>query len=75
MNQAKLSARKRFFKPLLFGAIMAGLTAAYVNRHIFFPDVEEIRAKEYARYKEKEQEVLERRVKQLAELAAKKPTT
>ncbi|CAI5766001.1 Hypothetical predicted protein [Podarcis lilfordi] len=69
---AGFSAKKRLSKPLLFGGIFCALATAFVYRHRFFPEVEEIRAREYEYYEKKRQEVLQRRQQQLAELAQKK---
>ncbi|KAG7324996.1 hypothetical protein KOW79_011312 [Hemibagrus wyckioides] len=74
MNQHKLSAKKRLTKPLLFGTLIVGLATAFYNRHLFFEDVEELRAQERARNDAKRYEVLERRQKQMEELAEKKNT-
>ncbi|GAA6104638.1 uncharacterized [Tachysurus ichikawai] len=72
MEQHKLSAKKRLTKPLLFGALITGLATAFYNRHLFFEDVEDLRAKERARNDAKRLEVLERRQKQIEELVEKK---
>ncbi|KAL6475438.1 hypothetical protein MHYP_G00164780 [Metynnis hypsauchen] len=72
MKQHKLSVKKRLTKPVLFGALLAGLATAFLNRHLFFEDVAEIRAQERARNEVKLLEVLERRQKQVEELAEKK---
>ncbi|CAM2101920.1 unnamed protein product [Caretta caretta] len=68
----RMSARKRLAKPLLFGSILCALATAFAYRHRFFPEVEELRAREYERYEKKRQDVVERRQKQLAELAERK---
>lgn len=49
-------------------------TPSVSERHLFFEDVEEIRAQERARNDAKRYEVLERRQKQMEELAEKKNT-
>ncbi|MCJ8738638.1 hypothetical protein PDJAM_G00038150 [Pangasius djambal] len=72
MKQHKLSAKKRLTKPLLFGTLIAGLATAFYNRHLFFEDVEELRAQERARNDAKRLEVLGRRQKQIEELAEKR---
>ncbi|KAB5555664.1 hypothetical protein PHYPO_G00036690 [Pangasianodon hypophthalmus] len=72
MKQHKLSAKKRLTKPLLFGTLIAGLATAFYNRHLFFEDVEELRAQERARNDAKRLEVLERRQKQIEELVEKR---
>lgn len=72
MKQNKLSAGKRLAKPILFGTIIVGLAAAFINRHRFFEDVVELRAQERARNDTKRLEVLERRQKQIDELTEKK---
>lgn len=72
MNQHQLSARKRFAKPILFGTLFLGLTTAFINRHWFFEDVEELRAQERARNNARRLEVIERRQRQLIEVAEKK---
>ncbi|KAG7491392.1 hypothetical protein MATL_G00003170 [Megalops atlanticus] len=75
MKQHKLSAAKRFTKPILFGTLLVGLATAFYNRHMFFEDIAEIRAQERARNEAKLLEVLERRQKQMEELAEKKGVT
>ncbi|KAL4648597.1 hypothetical protein GN956_G7347 [Arapaima gigas] len=72
MKPHKLSVTKRFTKPALFGAVLLGLATAFLNRHVFLRDVEEIRAEEQARSEEKLREVLERRQRQFVELQQKK---
>lgn len=72
MKQHQLSTKKRLTKPLLFGALLTGLATAFYNRHLFFEDVAEIREQERARNDAKRLEVLERRQKQMEELAEKK---
>uniref|UniRef100_A0ACB8EKN6 Uncharacterized protein n=1 Tax=Sphaerodactylus townsendi TaxID=933632 RepID=A0ACB8EKN6_9SAUR len=67
-----MSAKKRLAKPFLFGSILCALATAFVYRHQFFPEIEELRAQEYQRHEKKRQEVLQRRQKQLAELAQKR---
>lgn len=73
MKQSQLSAAKRFGKPVLFGTILVGLASAFLNRHKFFPDVDEVRARERAEYNEKLLDVVERRQRQMDQLAQKKP--
>lgn len=63
---------KRLTKPILFGTLIVGLAAAFFNRHMFFEDLADIRAEERARNNAKLQEVLERRYRQMEELADKK---
>lgn len=72
MTQHQLSARKRLTKPILFGTLIVGLATAFINRHWFFKDVEEIRAQERERNNARRIEVMERRQKQLAEVAEMK---
>ncbi|MEQ2250816.1 hypothetical protein ILYODFUR_004724 [Ilyodon furcidens] len=72
MKQHKLSVGKRLTKPILFGTVLIGLATAFINRHMFFEDVDDLRAQERARNKSKRMEVLERRQKQKDELAEKK---
>ncbi|KAK5620430.1 hypothetical protein CRENBAI_024296 [Crenichthys baileyi] len=72
MRQHKLSSGKRLAKPILFGTVLIGLATAFINRHMFFEDVDDLRAQERARNKSKRMEVLERRQKQKDELAEKK---
>ncbi|MED6261050.1 hypothetical protein ATANTOWER_000213 [Ataeniobius toweri] len=72
MRQHKLSVGKRLTKPILFGSVLIGLATAFINRHMFFEDVDDLRAQERARNKSKGMEVLERRQKQKDELAEKK---
>ncbi|KAF0025823.1 hypothetical protein F2P81_022704 [Scophthalmus maximus] len=72
MNQHRLSAGKRLTKPVLFGTLVVGLATAFFNRHSFFADVDELRAEERARNNLRRMEVLERRQRQMEELAVKK---
>lgn len=72
MKQHQLSARKRLAKPVLFGTLILGLATAFINRHWFFEDVEELRAQERVRNDARRLEVMERRQKQFAEVAEKK---
>ncbi|KAF1373551.1 hypothetical protein EPR50_G00211040 [Perca flavescens] len=72
MKQHQLSAAKRLTKPILFGTLIVGLATAFFNRHRFFEDVEELRAQERARNDAKRMEVLERRMRQIDEVAEKK---
>lgn len=72
MSQHKLSAGKRFAKPVLFGTLIVGLATAFFNRHWFLEDVEELKAQERARYDARRMEILQRREKQLADVAEKK---
>lgn len=72
MKQHKLSAVKRLTKPVLFGTLIVGLATAFFNRHSFMEDVAELRAQERARTDAKRMEVLERRQRQMEELAEKK---
>ncbi|KAJ8390688.1 hypothetical protein AAFF_G00100680 [Aldrovandia affinis] len=72
MKQHQLSFAKRLTKPILFGALLVGLGAAFFNRHVFFDDVVELRAQERARNDAKLLEVLERRQRQMEVLAEKK---
>ncbi|KAF3704101.1 hypothetical protein EXN66_Car019789 [Channa argus] len=72
MKQHRLSASKRLAKPVLFGTIIVGLATAFINRHMFFQDVAELRAQEQARNNAKKMEVLERRQKQIEKVAEKK---
>ncbi|KAJ8246259.1 hypothetical protein GJAV_G00265570 [Gymnothorax javanicus] len=72
MKQYRLSARKRLAKPILFGTLLVGLATAFYNRHLFFTDIADIRAQERARNDARLLEVLERRQRQMDELAEKK---
>ncbi|KAJ8283475.1 hypothetical protein COCON_G00023250 [Conger conger] len=72
MNQSRLSARKRLTKPILFGTVLVGLATAFYNRHVFFEDIAGLRAQERARNDTRLLEVLERRHRQMEELAEKK---
>ncbi|MEQ2309661.1 hypothetical protein AMECASPLE_001011 [Ameca splendens] len=72
MRQHQLSVGKRLTKPILFGTVLIGLATAFINRHMFFEDVDDLRAQERERNKSKRMEVLERRQKQKDELAEKK---
>lgn len=72
MKQHQLSAGKRLTKPVLFGTLIVGLATAFFNRHRFFEDVEELRAQERARNDAKRMEILERRQRQIDEVAEKK---
>lgn len=71
MKQSKLSAGKRLTKPILFGTLLVGLATAFFNRHVFMEDLAELREQERARNDIKRQEVLERRQRQIDELAKK----
>ncbi|KAI1886595.1 hypothetical protein AGOR_G00197430 [Albula goreensis] len=72
MKQHQLSAGKRFAKPLLFGALLVGMATAFYNRNAFFDDMAEKRAQERARNDARLMEVLERRQRQMEEMAVKK---
>lgn len=72
MKQTQLSAGKRLTKPILFGTLIVGLATVFYNRHMFFMDVEELRAQERARNDVKLSEVRERRQKQMECLMEKK---
>ncbi|TKS89478.1 hypothetical protein D9C73_023603 [Collichthys lucidus] len=72
MKQHQLSRGKRLTKPILFGSLVVGLAVAFVNRHRFFEDVEELRAQERARNDAKRMEIMERRQRQIDEVAEKK---
>ncbi|KAL7372879.1 hypothetical protein ABVT39_023316 [Epinephelus coioides] len=72
MKPRQLSSKKRLTKPILFGTLIVGLAAAFFNRHRFFVDVEELRAQERARNEARRVEILERRMKQIEEVAEKK---
>lgn len=72
MKQHQLSASKRLTKPILFGTLVIGLATVFFNRHRFFEDVEELRAQERARNYAKGVEIMERRQRQLEEMAEKK---
>lgn len=72
MKQYQLSKGKRLTKPILFGTLIVGLATAFFNRHLFFEDLADIRAEERARNQAKLEEVLERRHRQMVELAEKK---
>ncbi|KAG5262918.1 hypothetical protein AALO_G00280460 [Alosa alosa] len=74
MKEHQLSKGKRLTKPILFGTLLLGLATAFFNRHLFFEDLANIRAEERARNNAKLQEVLERRYRQMEELAEKKTT-
>lgn len=69
MKQHRLSASKRLAKPLLFGTVIAGLAIAFINRHRFFEDVAKLRAQEQARNDAKRIEILERRQRQIEQVA------
>lgn len=71
MKQSKLSAGKRLTKPILFGTLLVGLATAFLNRHVFMEDLAELREQERARNDIKRHEVLERRQRQIDELAKK----
>lgn len=71
MKQSKLSAGKRLTKPILFGTLLVGLAAAFLNRHMFMEDVSDLREQERFRNEAKRLEVLERRQRQMDELAKK----
>ncbi|KAL8163242.1 UNVERIFIED_CONTAM: hypothetical protein K2H54_015506 [Gekko kuhli] len=70
-----MSVKKHLTKPFLFGSLLCALAIAFVYRHRFFPEIEELRAREHQRYEEKRQEVLQRRQQQLAEMARKKSSS
>ncbi|KAJ3608402.1 hypothetical protein NHX12_025449 [Muraenolepis orangiensis] len=72
MKQTQLSAKKRLTKPILFGTLIVGMATIFFNRHMFFKDVEDLRAQERERNNGKLAEVLERRRKQMEDLAEKK---
>lgn len=72
MKQHQLSAAKRLTKPVLFGTLVLGLFTAFLNRHRFLEDVEDLRAQERERHQAKMMEILERRQRQLEEVAEKK---
>ncbi|TMS22494.1 hypothetical protein E3U43_012759 [Larimichthys crocea] len=72
MKQPQLSRGKRLTKPILFGSLIVGLAVAFVNRHRFFEDVEELRAQERARNNARRMEIIERRQRQIEEIAEKK---
>ncbi|KAL6094485.1 uncharacterized protein ACO6RY_15885 [Pungitius sinensis] len=72
MKQHQLSAAKRRTKPILFGTLIVGLATAFFNRHRFFEDVEELRAQERERNEAKRLEVMERRMRQIDEVAKKR---
>lgn len=72
MKQHQLSTKKRLTKPILFGTLIVGLAAVFFNRHRFFEDVEELRAQERARNEARRVEILERRMKQIEDVAEKK---
>lgn len=72
MKQHKLSTGKRLAKPILFGTIIVGLAAAFINRQRFFEDIVDLRSQERARNDAKRLEVLERRQRQIDELTEKK---
>lgn len=72
MKQHQLSTVKRLTKPFLFGTLIVGLATAFFNRHLYFEDIADIRAQERARNDAKLMEILERRQKQMEELAEKK---
>ncbi|KAG7234103.1 hypothetical protein INR49_005817, partial [Caranx melampygus] len=72
MKQHKLSAGKRLGKPILFGTLIVGLATAFFNRHSFMEDVAELRAQERERTNAKRMEVLERRQRQIEELAERR---
>ncbi|KAJ8363110.1 hypothetical protein SKAU_G00119410 [Synaphobranchus kaupii] len=72
MKQNRLSTGKRLTKPILFGSLLVGLATAFYNRHMFFEDVAGLRAQERARNDTKLLEVLERRQRQMEELAEKR---
>lgn len=71
MKQHKLSTGKRLTKPILFGTLLVGLATAFMNRHLFMEDVSDLREQERSRHEAKRLEVLERRQKQMEELASK----
>ncbi|KAK5851231.1 hypothetical protein PBY51_002040 [Eleginops maclovinus] len=71
MKQHQLSAVKRLTKPFLFGTLIVGLGTAFFNRHKFFEDVEKLRAQERERNETKRREILERRMRQIEEVAEK----
>lgn len=72
LKMSQLSARKRLAKPILFGTLLFGLGTAFFNRQWFFQDLEELKAKEQARYEAQLIEVMEERQRVLAEAARKK---
>ncbi|CAK6974774.1 interferon a3-like [Scomber scombrus] len=72
MSQHNLSAVKRLTKPFLFGTLIVGLATAFFNRHLFMEDLADIRAQERARMDAKRMEIMERRQKQIDEVAEKK---
>ncbi|KAG5854105.1 hypothetical protein ANANG_G00034000 [Anguilla anguilla] len=72
MKQHRLSTRKRLTKPILFGTLLVSLATVFYNRHVFFEDIADLRARERARNDAKLLEILERRQRQMEELADKK---
>lgn len=72
MKPKPLSAGKRLTTPVVFGTLLVGLSALFFNRHMFFADVEEIRAQEQARNNVRRAELLEMRQEQLELLREKK---